>query len=143
MEHRVEYTHGSNIKVGSAIVIDNRPCIVKSIETSKPGKHGSSKSTLWARDIFTGKRKQHMFQNHAQVTIPVIETRDYSVVDISEEGYLILMNNSSELDESFKLPSGEIGEQIKKMHKDGISIIVTVISTMGEENILSCRDEVS
>ena len=46
----------SNVKKGSHIVLDGRPCKVAEITTSKTGKHGHAKAKIVAIDIFNGKK---------------------------------------------------------------------------------------
>ena len=45
------------LKVGRYVNIDDEPCKIISIDTSKPGKHGSAKANIVATSIFTGAKK--------------------------------------------------------------------------------------
>ena len=42
------------LKIGRYVNIDEEPCKIISISTSKPGKHGSAKANIEAASIFTG-----------------------------------------------------------------------------------------
>jgi translation initiation factor 5A len=45
------------LKVGRYVNIDDEPCKIISISTSKPGKHGSAKANIDAVSIFSGSKK--------------------------------------------------------------------------------------
>ena len=49
--------NATEAKVGSYIIIDEVPCVVKSIDISKTGKHGSSKARIEAVGLIDEKKK--------------------------------------------------------------------------------------
>ena len=52
-----EQTEIGKIKEGRYIVIDDEPCRVIGIATSKPGKHGAAKARIDALGIFDGVKR--------------------------------------------------------------------------------------
>ena len=49
--------NATEVRVGTAIIIDGAPCIVKSIDISKTGKHGHSKARIEAVGIIDNKKR--------------------------------------------------------------------------------------
>ncbi len=52
-----EQTEIGKIKEGRYIVIEDEPCRVVGIATSKPGKHGAAKARIEAMGIFDGVKR--------------------------------------------------------------------------------------
>src|SRR3990167_3818545 len=62
----------SAIKLGGHIVIQNRPCKVTQLSTSKTGKHGSCKIHLVGVDIFTKKKYDLICPSTQNQMVPVV-----------------------------------------------------------------------
>ncbi|MEM3405673.1 MAG: translation initiation factor IF-5A [Candidatus Pacearchaeota archaeon] len=63
----------TNVKEGNIIMIDKEPCIVKSIDISKTGKHGAAKARIEAINIFDGKKKIIAASGHERYEVPMIK----------------------------------------------------------------------
>ena len=63
------------LKVGRYVNIDDEPCKIVSISTSKPGKHGSAKANIDAVSIFTGSKKSLVGPVSTKVQVPIIDKR--------------------------------------------------------------------
>src|SRR5512137_2720193 len=70
------------LKVNRYVVIDDEPCKIISISTSKPGKHGEAKARLEAVGIFDGNKKSVVYPVKHKVTVRLIEKRQAQVVSI-------------------------------------------------------------
>jgi len=70
------------LKVGRYVNIDESPCKIISISTSKPGKHGSAKASIDAVDIFTGSKKSINAPVSTKVQVPQIDRRKGQVLSI-------------------------------------------------------------
>ncbi|NLN72388.1 MAG: translation initiation factor IF-5A [Thermoplasmatales archaeon] len=70
------------LKVGRYVNIDDEPCKIISISTSKPGKHGSAKANIEAASIFTGSKKSLVGPVSAKVQVPMIDKRKGQVLAI-------------------------------------------------------------
>jgi len=81
--------NASSLKPGSYVLIEDNACIVKDMQVSKPGKHGSSKVRVVAVDIITGSRREIVKPSSDTVEVPVIEKRTAQILGI--EGDTILM----------------------------------------------------
>ena len=72
------------LKVGRYVNIDDEPCKILSISTSKPGKHGSAKANIDAASIFTGAKKSLVGPVSTKVQVPLIDKRKGQVISIDE-----------------------------------------------------------
>ena len=133
------------IKKGGYICIKGRPCKVVSVSTSKTGKHGHSKSNFVATDIFTGKKLEDIVPTTHGTTVPNVFRTEYSLLDISDEDYLSLMDDSGETREDLKIPT--YPEELEKNIRDGFDagdqLILNVVKAMGEEHVMSYKKDMS
>jgi translation initiation factor 5A len=78
-----EQTEIGKIKEGRYIVIDDEPCKVLGIATSKPGKHGAAKARIDAVGIFDGVKRSIVQPVSAKTYVPVVERKSGQVISIS------------------------------------------------------------
>lgn len=131
------------IRKGGYICIKGRPCKVVSVSTSKTGKHGHAKCNFVATDIFTGKKLEDIVPSTHGTTVPSVEKNEYTLLDITDEGYVSMMDDSGETREDLKMPTypEELGEKMREAFDAGDSLAVIVFKAMGEEHIMSFRKE--
>ena len=72
-----------SLKKGSFVLIDNVPCRVDSISSSKSGKHGASKTRVEGMGLFDGRRRSIVKPSHDTVNVPIINKRKAQVLAIS------------------------------------------------------------
>eukprot|EP00824_Muranothrix_gubernata_P017225 TRINITY_DN35438_c0_g1_i1.p1 TRINITY_DN35438_c0_g1~~TRINITY_DN35438_c0_g1_i1.p1 ORF type:complete len:159 (-),score=39.02 TRINITY_DN35438_c0_g1_i1:75-551(-) len=129
------------IKKGQHIVIKGRPCKVMETSTSKTGKHGHAKINITAIDIFTGKKLEDIAPTSHNVDVPHVTRLDYTLLDISEDGFVSLFNSEAgTTKDDLKLPEGEVGTLIKDLFGAGKDVIVSVIAAMGGEAIVHGKE---
>ncbi len=104
---------GTEIRVGTFLLLEGAVCEVKKMGISKSGKHGHAKVRFEATDILTGKKKVMVFSGHARFDVPMIEKKKAQVLSINN-GVASLMD--SESFENIELP---IPEEIKEEIKEG------------------------
>ena len=78
------------LKVGRYVNIDDEPCKILSISTSKPGKHGSAKATIDAASIFTGAKKSLVGPVSTKVQVPLIDKRKAQVLSVQGDEVQIM-----------------------------------------------------
>jgi len=132
------------IRKNAYIVINNRPCKVADVSTSKTGKHGSAKCHFVAIDIFTGKKYEELSPSTHNCDVPNVSRDEYTLIDVTDEGFVSLMKEDGSTRDDLKLPYGtdefdKLAEQIKVDYADGKEIIVSVLKAMGEEMINSMK----
>jgi len=78
-----EQTEIGKIKEGRYIVIEDEPCKVLGIATSKPGKHGAAKARIDAVGNFDGMKRSIVQPVSAKTYIPVVERKSGQVISIA------------------------------------------------------------
>jgi len=68
-----EQTEVRSLKEGRYVLIDDEPCSIVSIATSKPGKHGSAKARIDAIGVFDGQKRSIVQPVSAKIYIPILE----------------------------------------------------------------------
>ncbi|OGS42405.1 MAG: translation initiation factor IF-5A [Euryarchaeota archaeon RBG_16_62_10] len=115
------------LKEGRYINIDDEPCKIVSISTSKPGKHGEAKARIEAIGLFDGSKRSVVYPVKHKVQVPLIDKRQAQVVSLmGAEAQLMDL----ETYEMFNLP---IPEDLKAALKPGGDILYLV--AMGRKKI--------
>jgi translation initiation factor 5A len=78
-----EQTEIGKIKEGRYIVIDDEPCKVVGLATSKPGKHGAAKARIDAVGIFDGVKRSIVQPVSAKTYVPVVERKSGQILSIA------------------------------------------------------------
>ncbi|KAL2349192.1 hypothetical protein Fmac_003192 [Flemingia macrophylla] len=139
------------IRKNGYIVIKNRPCKVVEVSTSKTGKHGHAKCHFVGIDIFTGKKLEDIVPSSHNCDVPHVNRTDYQLIDISEDGFVSLLTESGGTKDDLRLPTDENllsqlvlisiwVKQIKDGFAEGKDLVVSVMSSMGEEQICALKD---
>jgi len=82
------------LKEGRYVLIDDEPCKILSIETSKPGKHGAAKMRIEGSNIFTGAKRSMICSVNEKVFQPIIDKRRAQVVSThGDKAQLMDMEN--------------------------------------------------
>jgi len=69
-----------NLKVNRYIIIDDEPCKIVSISTSKPGKHGEAKARIEAIGIFDSQKRSIVKPVKHKVHVPIIDKRSAQIL---------------------------------------------------------------
>ncbi|RLF28387.1 MAG: translation initiation factor IF-5A [Thermoplasmata archaeon] len=80
------------LKVNRYIIIDDEPCRIVSITTSKPGKHGEAKARIEAIGVFDGQKRSIVHPVKHKVQVPMIDKRTAQVVAIMGKDTVQLMD---------------------------------------------------
>ena len=104
-----ELHEAGRMKPGSLIMMVNAtfPCKVVDFSTAKPGKHGSAKAMIKAKDIFTNKQYEETFGTGDMIPRPLVAKSEVTCIDCNEDGVLTLMDENGEINESLNLPTEE------------------------------------
>jgi len=69
-----------SLKVNRYMIIDEEPCKIMSISTSKPGKHGEAKARIEAIGIFDGQKRSVVHPVKHKIQVPLIDKRNAQVL---------------------------------------------------------------
>ncbi len=129
----------SALRKNGFVVIKQRPCKIVDMSTSKTGKHGHAKVHLVAIDLFTGKKLEDLSPSTHNMEVPNVSRVEYTLLDI-DDGYLNLFTADGDTKDDVRAPEGELGDSIQSAFDDGKDLLVTVISAMGEEAVISFKE---
>jgi translation initiation factor 5A len=84
----------TELRVGTACLIEGDAYTVKKMDISKTGKHGHAKCRIEAASVTSGKKKVLVVPGHDKFEIPLIEKKKAQVLTISN-GHANLMDSES------------------------------------------------
>jgi translation initiation factor 5A len=116
------------LKVGRYVLIDEEPCKIMSISTSKPGKHGEAKARIDAVGIFDEQKRSVVHPVKHKVGIPIIDKRSAQILALMGSDVVQLMD--METYETFEMP---IPEDFKNQLQPGKEILY--LQAMGKRKI--------
>lgn len=116
MEKRI--TEIKNLKPGSYVLIDDVPCKVVSLQTSKPGKHGGAKARLVANGVFENVKKTVVKPASAKIDVPIIEKKNMQLIAfIGENAQLMDL-------EDYSTKEVPIPEELRSQVKEGDEVLI-------------------
>ena len=80
------------LRVNRYVILDDEPCKIMSISTSKPGKHGEAKARIEAIGIFDGQKRSVVHPVKHKVHVPIIDKRNAQVLSLMGEDNVQLMD---------------------------------------------------
>jgi translation initiation factor 5A len=116
------------LKEGRYMNIDEEPCKIMSISTSKPGKHGEAKARIEAVGIFDGNKRSVVYPVKHKVQVPMIDKRQAQIVSLMGAEVQLM---DLETYEMFQLP---IPDEFKDSLKPGEDIMYII--AMGRKKIM-------
>lgn len=68
------------LRVNRYMIIDEEPCKIMSITTSKPGKHGEAKARIEAIGVFDGQKRSVVHPVKHKIHVPLIDKRTAQIL---------------------------------------------------------------
>ena len=122
--------------------INGHACKITDLDTAQPGKHGHSKVSITAVDLFSGKTRMDAAPTSHNVVVPFVQTSMYTLLDIGRDGELSLMDDEGETRQDLDLPADDrMGDKIRALFASGKSVDLRILRAMGMEKILSFKEE--
>ena len=121
MTGEIKQTHAVSLKKGSFCIIDEKACVVRSNQVSRPGKHGHAKCRIEAIGILDGQKKIIAMPGHDYIQVPIIEKKDAQVLSVKGDTANVM---DMETYETFDV---QIPKDLKDQVKDGIEVVYWVI----------------
>lgn len=90
------------LRVNRYMIIDDEPCKIMSISTSKPGKHGEAKARIEAIGVFDGQKRSVVHPVKHKIHVPIIDKRNAQVLSLIGTDAVQLMD--LETYETFEMP---------------------------------------
>jgi len=117
------------LKENRYVLIDDEPCRIVSITTSKPGKHGEAKARIEAIGVFDGQKRSVVFPVKHKVDVPLVEKKSAQIISIMGNNAQLMDTQNFEV---FELP---IPEEMKEKLQQGKEIIY--LESMGKRKLMT------
>jgi translation initiation factor 5A len=120
-----------DLRVGKYLLVDDIPCKIVQIESSKPGKHGSAKMRITAIGIFNGQKKTVLSPGDADVEVPIIDRKSVQVMSISGTTAQVMDK------ETFEVYDMDVPEELAGKVEPGKE--VDILAAMGKRTMERVR----
>lgn len=120
-----------DLRVGKYLLIDDIPCRIVQIESSKPGKHGSAKMRITAIGIFNSQKKTLLSPGDADVEVPIIDRKTVQVMSVSGETAQVMDK------ETYEVYDMDVPEELKGQVEPGKE--VDILAAMGNKRMERVR----
>jgi translation initiation factor 5A len=108
----IRKTEIQKLKAGSYLIEDGEPCLIKSIEKSKSGKHGHAKMRIICVGLFDGNKRSLTIPSGHMVDTPEI-IKGSAHINFIEDNSLQIMDTESF--ESFDIPWPDEPDLVEKL----------------------------
>jgi translation initiation factor 5A len=78
------------LRVNRYMIIDDEPCKIMSITTSKPGKHGEAKARIEAIGVFDRQKRSVVHPVKHKIHVPIIDKRNAQVLALMGENVQLM-----------------------------------------------------
>jgi translation initiation factor 5A len=116
---------------GKYLLIDDIPCRIVQIESSKPGKHGAAKMRITAIGIFNGQKKTLLTPGDADVEVPIIDRKTVQVLSVSGATAQVMDK------ETYEVYDMDINEELAGQVEPGKE--VDILAAMGNKKMERVR----
>jgi len=125
----MESVQCSDLKKNMKIMMQGRPCrVVTDIFA------GGEEICVTGIDIFTTKVYEETYPSSQKMEVFSIKCKKWELMDRTEEGFAILLDNDGNMRQDLKAPGGrDLGEFISE---ENCQEIITVLSVGDEEQII-------
>jgi len=91
------FATAKELKEGKYVLIDDIPCRIVNIESSKPGKHGAAKMRITAIGVFEGQKKTLLTPGDADVDVPIIDRKTVQIMSVSGSSAQVMDSKTYEI----------------------------------------------
>ena len=109
-------TDVGSLKVGSYVILDDAPCVIKSIQTSKTGKHGHAKCRIEAIGLIDDQKRIVIYPSHDKIDVPIVEKKEAQILSVHGDKVNVM---DLETYETFDL---DVPEELKQEVAEGKQI---------------------
>ncbi len=118
------FSSAKDLKEGKYVLIEDIPCRIVQIETSKSGKHGGAKMRIVGIGIFDGQKKTLLTPGDQDVEVPIIDRKNITIMSISGNVAQVMDNDDPTLMYDLEVPqelaaSAEAGKEAEVLQAMG------------------------
>ena len=115
------------LRVNRYMIINEEPCKIMSITTSKPGKHGESKARIEAIGVFDKQKRSVVHPVKHKIHVPIIDKRNAQILALMGDNVQLM---DLETYETFEMP---IPDEFKGQLEPGKEI--SYLEALGRKKI--------
>ena len=115
------------LRVNRYMIINEEPCKIMSISTSKPGKHGESKARIEAIGVFDKQKRSVVHPVKHKIHVPIIDKRNAQILALMGDNVQLM---DLETYETFEMP---IPDEFKGQLEPGKEI--SYLEALGRKKI--------
>ncbi|KAJ7503551.1 eukaryotic translation initiation factor 5A-2 [Mycena galericulata] len=125
------------------VVINGRPC--KIVDMARCHSGFGIKVFIQGIDVFTGRKLSTASRGTDEMQVPTIISKQYELVTVGQDDLLELVADDGSVKHGMTVPEGDYGKQIWDGLQADEKVLVTILSAMGEDAVISVRqgDQVS
>ena len=141
-----ELKEAGRMKPGSLIMMkETFPCKVTAFSTAKPGKHGSAKAMITAKDIFTDKQYDETFGTGDMIPRPIVNKTECTAINVEDDGTVQLLLASGDMKEDLMLPTeahlSDVVTNIRRILDAGTKECLVTFQAWGDkQQIVAVRE---
>lgn len=109
------------LKEGNYVLVDDVVCQIKSIEKSKPGKHGAAKARITAIGVFDDSKRTLLKSTGDEADVPIIARGNAQVSAVIGDNLSLMEINTYEVFECAKpkdVPGIKAGDEVEYIRVD-------------------------
>lgn len=91
------FATAKDLREGKYLLIEDIPCRVVEIESSKSGKHGAAKMRITGIGIFDGQKKVMLTPGDADVEVPIIDRKTVQIMSVNGKTAQVMDSQSYEM----------------------------------------------
>jgi len=103
--------NATQAKPGTAIMIEGNPCVVRSNDISKSGKHGASKCRIEAIGVIDDKKRVIAVPGSERFEVPMINKNKGQILSVGDSNLSVMDLESFE---TFDIPTTQENKELVK-----------------------------
>lgn len=85
--------NATEARVGTNILLDGEPYMIKKIDISRTGKHGHAKARIEALGIINNQKKVFVVPGHDRLEVPLVDKRKGQVLSVGDSVSVMDLEN--------------------------------------------------
>lgn len=114
-------TTAGALREGGYVLLGDIPCVIKSIQKGKTGKHGAAKCRIEGIGLIDGQKKIEIHPAGDPMLVPIVEKKNAQVLSVQGDTANVMDNESYE---TFDI---KIPEDLKGQVEEGSQIMYWII----------------
>ncbi|KAF0759391.1 hypothetical protein AaE_003712, partial [Aphanomyces astaci] len=104
-----------------------------------------AKCNFTALDIFTNKKYEDIVPSSHNCSVPFVTRAEYTLLDITDEDFVSLMDDNGDTREDIKLPliPDGFGDEIRADFDAGKQLALSVLMACGIEQIVAKKEDLT